>query len=199
MKRIVFLVFALVALALSAPAFAAAPPPAVDWHGFYAGAQVGATWGDFGKGLNGRGGNASGGVHGGYNWQKGQYVFGGEIDASGMHVPAVSPSSSFTEDWNMTFRARGGYAMGDFLPYLTAGIALTGTTWNINGTGSTSTTRTGLALGTGVEYSLCEHLSARAEYLYTDVPDQAVQVGAGTFHGASNDSTLRVGVSYHFH
>src|SRR4051794_28872212 len=61
----------------SAPA--AAPVPLYNWSGFYVGGNVGYQSGEatnLGADPNG----IAGGVQAGYNWQTGQFVFGGETD-----------------------------------------------------------------------------------------------------------------------
>lgn len=182
-----------------APVVAPAPAAsAVDWTGFYAGLDLGGTWGNFYDGPSGTGGNISGGGFGGYNFQSDHFVFGGEADVSGIHVPAISPTSNFNEDWNMTFRARAGYAYEQFLPYVTLGFALTSTSWTLNGLGSASNVRPGLAMGAGVDALISGNWFARGEYLYTKVPTETLHVGATALKGGSENGTLRASIGYKF-
>lgn len=192
-------VSAVIALFAATPAQAVSfSDPAANWQGFYAGVQLGGTWGEFHSGPTGTGGDVSGGGHGGYNFQSGRWVFGGEADISGMSVPATSTTTTrFDEDWMMTFRGRAGYAFGRYLPYATAGLALTSTTWT-SAAGSTTTLRTGAAAGAGLDAVISGNWTGRLEYLFTDVPNETVTVGGGTFTGGSTNHTMRVGVSYQF-
>jgi outer membrane immunogenic protein len=187
------------AVATPAAAPMEAPVPmSTDWRGAYVAADVGGTWGDLYDGPHGRGGNASGGVQGGYNWQYGDIVYGAEADITGMNVPGTAGAgNTFSEDWRMTFRGRVGYAVDRYLPYLTAGLGLTSTSFS-SATSSTSTVRPGFVLGTGVDVKLCDHFFARGEYLYSNVPAQSVTTGTAAFKGGVNDHTLAIGVGYRF-
>jgi outer membrane immunogenic protein len=192
-------------LAILFMAFAARPAqavsfsdPAVDWQGLYAGLHLGATWGYFNNGLTKTGGNVSGGGQAGYNWQSGHLVIGAEGDLSGMRVVADGPTTNFNENWMATFRERAGYAFNRYLPYVTAGLALTGETWTVNGVGSKSGIRTGAAVGGGMDVMICDNWSVRGEYLYTDVPSQVVTIGGTGLAGGSSNHTLRAGVNYKF-
>jgi outer membrane immunogenic protein len=84
----------------------------------------------------------TGGIQGGYNWQVGNFVFGGEGDFGAFDLgKSVSKSGTFpvaflgdaytlnesmSTDWLITLRGRLGYTvMPQLLLYATAGIALT--------------------------------------------------------------------------
>ena len=65
-----------------------------NWSGAYAGVNIGYEWGKVSNSsINPRG--LAGGGQVGYNWQSGQFVFGGETD---IHIPAPTilsrPTSS---------------------------------------------------------------------------------------------------------
>ena len=79
-----------------------------------------------------------GGVQVGYYWQTGQWVFGGEVDFSGLNAKAdASVSPFFTNkanvttwssryDWLFTARVRGGFTVApNWLLYATGGLAVT--------------------------------------------------------------------------
>ncbi len=194
------------ALAALSPATASAMPAPVNWTGFYLGGNVGGTWGDFTNdsgvaGPNGTGGDVSGGVQAGYNWQMGSFVVGGETDFSWLGLEANSGSiGSFEENWQVTVRGRAGYAYDDFLPYVTVGAAFTDTD-SARTTGSTvNNTHTGLAYGAGLEY-MCDRSSgwsARLEYLNIDVPKESMTVNSLPFAGGSENNTMRAAINYHF-
>jgi outer membrane immunogenic protein len=71
-----------------------------------------------------------------------------------------------------------------------------------NGPGGFSTSqntwRNGYALGGGVEYAFTDHISAKAEYLYTGLGSQTVYSGAVSARSSMNDSLVRVGLNYRF-
>ena len=138
----------------------AGPPPAPTWTGFYVGANAGYAWGNsdptmilpasvdplgFGDGtwqgppsLKPQG--FIGGGQAGYNWQMGQWVFGGEVDFSGLDAKADATVSPFfvgkgngntvtwssRYDWLFTARLRGGFLVApNWLLYATGGLAVT--------------------------------------------------------------------------
>ncbi len=97
-------------------------------------------------------------------------------------------------DWLGTVRARLGYAIGNFLPYMTAGFAYGGLSsssssqsgfqwgsssnssgylqgYGANGGNSVSTLGVGWAAGAGGEYSFAANWSVKGEYLYTSIGD----------------------------
>jgi outer membrane immunogenic protein len=107
-----------------------------------------------------------------------------------------------------TVRARLGYAMDRFLPYVTGGLAwanvkVSGNSFvdgdNLSGwSGSHSDTYWGWALGGGVEYAFTDNWTMKAEYIYADL-------GSTSFDGLFNEhdldfsmQTLKVGVNYKF-
>ena len=107
------------------------PVPVANWSGFYVGAHLGATWGYFtNSSLNIGPTNSDGGVSGGgqvgYNIQRGRWVFGVEGDGSVIDITADTPAiGSFTERWTTSLRGRLGYAVENYLAYLTGGVAFT--------------------------------------------------------------------------
>jgi len=102
-------------------------------------------------------------------------------------------------NWFGTTRGRLGYSFGRVLPYVTGGVAY----GEVNGSGlqalgagaviagSNTDTRVGWAVGGGAEIALTSRLSARAEYLYLDLPGVNGPAAAFTVVGplAGNFST----------
>ena len=81
-----------------------------------------------------------------------------------------------------TVRGRLGYAFDRFLPYVTGGLAYgdtgnsrtvsfggAGIPANAFTSGSGNRTRVGYAVGAGVEYAFTNNITAKAEYLFTDL------------------------------
>jgi outer membrane immunogenic protein len=138
---------------------AAALPTAVaanpDWSGFYLGINGGVLDVD-----------AGGGVLGGtlgYNFQTGPVVLGVEGD-----LDAVFPNGGGDTSALGTIRGRLGYTFNWFMPYFTAGYALSGDMGS------------GLAIGGGAEFRLSPTISLKAEYIrldLDDVPDNMVRLG----------------------
>ena len=128
----------------------------------------------------------------GYNWQSGSWIAGIESDVSYLHLNFSSrsyvPFSPFNTNtgvinaydnanWVATLRPRLGFASGNWLYYVTGGLALTEfdddfalTTVLIGGdyrfaqSGALEGLHAGYAAGGGVEYAIDSNWSARAEY-----------------------------------
>lgn len=234
MKR--FLLATVALAALSAPAAAAdlatkypvkaVAVPVFSWTGFYIGANVG-YGGDsftydvsyFGVPVAAASITSSGFFVGGqigYNYQfANNVVLGLETDLQwsdisgtvGLTYGGVSVASAGSSvDYFGTIRARLGYAIDRFLPYITGGVAYgkTGTDVTVFGFAplSASTTSWGWTIGAGGEFAVTNNWTFKAEYLYVDLGNSDVQatvVAPGVVIG--NDSkfhTFKAGVNYKF-
>jgi len=211
--------------AVAADLAAPSPAPvftAMNWSGLYAGATAG--WMQFqqqgssfpapagfgvpavvGGGLAGGGFPAtrhnlnadvlSGGIHLGYNWQSGSFVYGVEADAA-MFDRSRRNTQTFTDtccggivfprttlearnNWLATLRARAGFAFNRSLLYVTGGAAFTetrsasrltpdGVAFPLasSATSSTSKFAMGWVIGAGYEAALSNNWIFRTEYLY---------------------------------
>lgn len=210
---------------------AAANAQIYDWNGIYAGVNVGqGTEADFDLGavlevspgteffpapLAGgtfptnrtfSGDGTVGGVQGGYNWQYGSFVLGGEVDlqtsdiSSSISIPnapggAANNPDGFTDlsfgvDYFATARARAGIAFDRLLVYGTGGAAYGKVEFDRNyrvGAAeirdSASSNRTGWVYGAGAEFALTDRISIRGEY-------SKVDLGSGSFDTAYTDGTI---------
>jgi outer membrane immunogenic protein len=111
-----------------------------------------------------------------------------------------------TQDWEASLRARVGKVMGDYLPYITGGVAWTG----INGKAyvgdgtwaDDDQILVGWTIGAGVEMAINENVHARIQYRYTDYGDEKFDTfeNFGDFYGNVdyNSHMLTVGLSYRF-
>lgn len=148
-----------------APPPAPLPPPApiFTWAGFYVGADIGGIWttdkvtetSTFTPPTTGHasvdGSGVIGGLHAGYNWQAGSWVYGleGDFQATSLKTTSTcdiqdagvgnsSPGACFPQvyspywsgydfgtelPWQGSVRARAGYAFGNALLYATGGVA----------------------------------------------------------------------------
>jgi outer membrane immunogenic protein len=179
----------------SAPYYQAPVPAAYNWSGWYVGANVGYQWG---KTTNNptRPSGIEGGVQGGYNWQNGQFVFGGETDLQLSGADDTFAPWKFSNTWFGTLRGRAGLAVNNMLFYGTLGLAYGGIKAE-SALLSESKTHGGWTIGGGMEVGLTPQWSAKAEYLYIDLSDRPYSVTGGTSNGLES-SILRVGVNYHF-
>lgn len=179
----------------------------VNWSGLYVGVNGGYGWN---ADTNGNLVDPSGGFGGGqigYNFQRGNIVFGVEADFEGADIQdsattASGKTANSNMDWFGTVRGRLGYAFDRALIYATGGLAYGDVT--TSGTvfrypASVSETQTGYVLGAGIEYKITPNLSVKGEYQFIDL-DASAANGAGPLAiSNSNDTqvnTFRVGVNY---
>ena len=219
-----------------------APDAVFSWTGGYIGLNAGYGWGkthdrnnpaavkkDIDGGLAG--------IQAGYNSQFGNnLVLGVEGDVSFGSVNDKwndpDPNSGYyTEDKLTalgTLRARLGYAAGNFMPYVTGGLAIgrtkhalgcdiglvtnplpgacsAGNPNRVEFETSKSDTSVGYTVGVGGEYAFTNNWTFKAEYLYTDLGKNSVTLVDPNFPAAisarkfdTSFSTVRVGVNYKF-
>ncbi|MCG3267514.1 outer membrane protein [Yoonia sp. I 8.24] len=155
------------------------------------------------------------GLTAGYNWQRGNIVYGVEADIS---KASAEGDTGDTDDFGCgeecqtdilaaaTLRGRLGYATGQWLPYVTAGVGAleveVGFPIYDPATLNTARVTTPVA-GLGVEYMMNSGLSLKAEALYFFESDELVEAATdpcGDPCGATKiDATVvRFGVNYHF-
>ena len=188
-----------------------------------------------GGGLGGGGGGDPSGFVGGgqigYNYQfQNNFVLGFETDIQGADLrgstdwsPVQHPGAFNREtsiDYYGTIRARVGYAIDRFLPYVTGGLAYgklgfsetfissQNPVWNY--AAADSSTKWGWTVGAGAEYAITNNWSVRAEYLYVNLGnmDYAFSVPNYDSYGYYKDArfgsidgsfqTLRFAVNYRF-
>jgi outer membrane immunogenic protein len=204
-----------------------------NWSGFYIGADIGYAWTSADSGVDNPFGidldispDASGvigGLYAGYNAQFGQIVVGIEADAElsdNSDEGTVGPfavlgggslTTSVNENWRGSVRARLGYAIDTFLPYITGGVAWAD--WDVDHTlvvggvgtfeASNSNTFVGWTIGAGLEYAFTPNIIGRVEYRYTDFGSNDNNVFGAVVAGVVNDvdltdNAVRVGVAYKF-
>lgn len=211
------------AMAVFAPALAMAADPALpagtDWSGIFVGGSVGV----YGANSNARRGDATdgvdnsgfiAGVQGGYRHQfANAFVLGVELFA-----PVASASGSFARtfaapppntasyrgrvEWAVDTSATLGYAVGDFLPFVTAGFVVAGGKVDSNFLGATGTrkqTHTGFSLGAGLEYALDDNWSVRGQYKFTRVSREDYAILPGVVGNVGMDTHLGLfGINYRF-
>ncbi len=197
---------AALALTVTGAAFAADFPPsnyytappsymANSWAGPYLGGVLGYEWGTVNNNPT-RPSGLEGGLEGGFNWQRGNFVYGAETDMDISGADDTSAPWQFTNPWFGTLRGRAGVAIGNVLIFGTAGLAYGELTADTSGNLSESHTSFGWVAGGGAEVGFAPHWSAKAEWLYLDLSDRAFSV-TGTNNGLAAN-LLRLGVNYHF-
>ena len=154
-----------------------------------------------------------GGAIGGYNWQFGSWVAGieGDWQASTGTGYVTGLANGATADqkltWFSTARGRFGYAAGEALFYGTAGGAWGGVQENLTQGGAASSfshTRSGLAVGAGIENRLdffgllSPNWATRTEYLFLDLGSVNDTFAAQTLHSTVQEHIWRTVISYKF-
>jgi outer membrane immunogenic protein len=194
--------------------------PLYDWTGFFVGINGG---GSFGR-MNWRSdpdetsgiANVSSGLIGGtigYNAQRGSFIFGEEFDFDWRNFNATIPAAScalaspsgtanceFKSSWLATARLRFGYAIGNFLPYVTGGVSMGDYNTNIVGQpfGTTTAVTFNWTAGAGVEFVVSGPLTAKLEYLYVNHTNTACTIpcGGGPIGIGASENIFRAGVNY---
>lgn len=214
------------AITLLAASPAAAQDAAYDWSGVYVGAEVGYGQSDahvdyfnpistpsiYSSSHNPEG--WLGGAYAGYNHHLSSNLVVGvdaDIARSGAYsgfkalLPSAFNFGAVDIDYSAALRARVGFAVDRFLPYVAGGIAISRARFAYDMTSEDaviSSTLSGWTLGAGFEYAATDNLILRAEYRYSDF-------GAGrenafptfpTHQGRYDLKTqdVRFGISYKF-
>jgi outer membrane immunogenic protein len=177
------------------PPYAVAPIPyGYSWMGPYIGANFGYEWGSLSH-SGAKPSGIAGGFQGGYNWQAGQFVLGGEADFQLSDSNDVFANYKFSNPWFGTLRARAGFAMNNILFYGTLGLAYGRGHVDIGSVGEDNF-HVGWAAGAGLEVGLSQNWSAKAEYLYIDLGSESYGL-TGTSN-ALTSNLVRLGVNYRF-
>ncbi|MGH7175689.1 MAG: outer membrane protein [Minisyncoccia bacterium] len=183
-----------------------------DWSGLYAGVNgteaIGRTMFVSQAGYAHAG--ATGWVLGaqlGYQWQLDQVALGVETDydftgiagkRSELACPANVCGVNITEHDRFalndfgTVRGRLGYAMGDFLPFVTGGYAYAGASAHASFSGAfppvaKSISASGWVAGAGLDYRIDDDWALRVEYDHAKLANKTVGLGA---------NIVRFGVNY---
>lgn len=209
-----------------------APYVGVNWSGFYLGANVGGAWGtdkvhDAGSDWCNGGGsgpctynNNATGVFGGgqlgFNLQRGNIVFGPEVDLGYMDLSHTAwqvaglSSSTVSPGFYADATARLGYAVDRAVVYAKGGYAYYGgslSNWTDDGPNHNASTSglNGWTLGGGLEYKINPSLSLKAEYLHFDFGSVTNSVQHGgqcpsaspcPFNDKLSIDTAKIGLNY---
>jgi len=207
------------------PTLASAPAYAdlYNWNGFYMGLEGGGGGGnsrkDFPNAHQTTGdfdiSGPLGGLTIGANYQPRPVVneaFGalfagieGDISGTGINGSKNCPGGTTTceteNNWLATARARMGYEIGNFVPYITGGFAAGDVNVRSTGTGAVNfdETKIGWTGGGGMEMAFCQHWSVKAEYLYVKLQDTHGPSNTGTPTTTRFDQNIgRLGLNYRF-
>jgi outer membrane immunogenic protein len=213
--------FAIVAVA--AVSASAAPAFAFDWNGFYAGVGVGYSAGHadgayinplIPNGIDTDSDPAGwlAGAQVGYNAAMSGVVLGVEASLYAADITDTTPDDlaaldgrpgetiMTNVDFTGSLRGRVGFDAGDFMPYLTAGVAFASVTVDAtDGPITESATLWGWTAGAGLEGAVAENVTVGGQYLYTSFGDHTWSEGETWESSSSSAShTVSVGVNFHF-
>ena len=167
----------------------------------------------------------AGGAQVGFNWfVLPSYLIGAEADFSALSNsnteslvdPSTGASASLNErpEWVSTVRVRVGLTADRFMWYGTGGVAwvqdrltrtqIGGPAVNNATPGTVETVNhsgVGFAVGTGVEYAVMSHVTARVEFLYIGLGDETFSFPLAQRSTTANFDTIaliRFGLNYKF-
>lgn len=167
---------------------------AQNWNGVYFGGHLG-----YGTG-RANSANISGFTIGGQvgvNFHVGPVVLGGELDTTFSGIDYRGFTDKFSQKWLSSGRARVGYALDRFMPYVTAGVAHTSGELK-TATGKHEQGHFGYVIGLGSEAMLTERVSARVEFLHYRFGAQTYTMPAVTRSTGIVTNTIRFGLNYRF-
>jgi outer membrane immunogenic protein len=174
--------------------YAPSPLGQYSWIGPYIGATAGYEWGRASNNAT-RPSGFTGGIEAGYNWPRGNFLFGGEADINLSAADAIAAPFEFSNPWLGTTRGRGGMTVGNVLIFGTAGLSYGEAHANTCGLPE-SHTSVGWVAGAGLGAGFTQRWSAKAEWLYLNLADRSFAV-TGTNNGLTAN-LLRFGLNYRF-
>jgi outer membrane immunogenic protein len=168
-------------IAASAIALTATSTLAGDWTGGYAGAGLGYADVNISGGISGGNGGTAG-LHGGYDYDFGDWVVGGELEYDWMSIGLASGAANLDNVGRLKLKV--GYDFDDWLFYGVVGAARAYT--------DTLGDDTGWLAGIGAAYLIAPQWSVGGEILYHEFSD---------FNGSTADvdaTTFNLRASYRF-
>lgn len=117
-------------------------------------------------------------------------------DIAWSDIGLTSGDYSFDLDWLGSVRGRIGIDGGAFLPYLTAGVALAGTTADEDLTDHG--VHVGWTAGAGVEFAVTDELSIDLLYRYSDYGTQTYNVNNHDYEASFTTHQVSAGLNWSF-
>lgn len=179
------------------PEAPSAPALGTDWSGPYAGLSYGRTSGAMdmeGFGLFDYTDGHATGAFLGYNLQRGNLVFGGELSyatVSGMIFADPDLLGDDTVDTLLELRGRIGYSLGNALIYGAVGLAQAGYTLNAQET----PTAKGTSFGLGLDYRMTDQIFLGLDYTRRSM-DGTNENPPFDFDAPLDSVSLRLGLSF---
>lgn len=190
-----------------APLFVTAKPAKQLWSGPYLGLEGGISNTLTEVKANGRTEelsrvDAAFGLFAGHNWQVSRFVLGVEGAATyiggtekGTH-PTLGAVSADAK-WTVSAKARAGVPVGNFLPYLSAGVAVSEHGLKVGNDRQTSV-QVGPVIGAGVEVALKDKWRVRADYSLSGVINETSRFNGTSVRRQAGNQRLMLGLSRSF-
>lgn len=185
-----------------APPMVPVTPPmaAMDWSGAYVGLSYGQASGEYEADVDGTitlydlDDSDAYGVFGGYNFQRGNLVYGGEISYMTVDdMVLLTAGNDDTIDSILDVRGRIGYVVGNAMIYGAIGFSSVENTINV----TTDNTLSGTNLGIGVDYMFSENFVVGLDYTQRFVEGENNST-TNPFDIETDVDTLSLRVSYLF-
>ena len=185
-----------------APAAPMEEPPLNTWSGPYAGVTLGYGFaGDTKDTTNNNSIDSDGFLvngFGGYNFQTGNFVFGGEGDIGYDFSDGENAGLKSESGLEGSLRARLGYSiMPNVLLYATAGGAAKKLEVS-DFAGSDDKGLIGYTVGGGADVALTDKVFGRVEYRYTDFGNETFNTGSGPREVEDSNHRIQFGVGMKF-
>lgn len=178
------------------PAAAPAPAPVHDWSGPYVGLSYGRTSADITfstTGLFDFDNGTAAGIHAGYLWQRGSFVYGGELAYSGVSGTAVPGFGGDDEiEHVLDLKARAGFAVNRALLY---GVLAYSQANYVEPPGE-EFDLDGLGVGLGAELMVSSRFSIGLEYMTRDLSGNGTLVPTTSADANLDTLSLRVGFNF---
>jgi outer membrane immunogenic protein len=122
------------------------------------------------------------------------------VDELGSYPAPNGETVTIKTDYAGTLRARAGFVLDNWVPYVTAGVGFAHTVVTAtDGDLEDSATLSGVVAGVGVEYAVSDSITVKAEYLHTSLNDYTWFEGETYSNTGGNDSdSIRVGLNFKF-
>ncbi len=198
-------------------------PIGFNWTGGYVGGQVGYAWGDsyyYNEDIESANYDPDGffgGIYAGYNYQfTNNVVLGVDADLNFSGIDSRVGYNYNGSQWDDyvgvsdvkytgALRARLGYAVDRWLPYIAGGLSVAKYEFSLDfdGTGDwkfqQEDTFVGWNIGAGVEYAFTDNVVVRGEYRFSDFGDYSYgDDWASDGHIDLKTHDIRLGVAYKF-
>jgi outer membrane immunogenic protein len=208
MKKILFMAAAACLYAGSSANAADIAAPVYDWSGFYIGVFGQYAFGSADAQVIGGPQDSfdidgwQGGGLAGYNYQMNNIVMGLEGDIAIPHVHGTSSAAVNIDNFDLSptghIRARLGYAVDNFMPFIAGGLSIADGDTRIPGAGDVSRTHYGWNIGGGVDWGVTQNIVVRAEYIFDDYSTERYNIGKNSYDVGASTSTVRAAVMWKF-